>query len=79
MAVSLVCQNGCGRDCGQGPDGRVPRRASRQKMMPENTFPPRASFAGAQVFPTCCKSCVPGLHSMTRNSGQVFGSVDRTC
>eukprot|EP00434_Breviolum_minutum_P005700 symbB.v1.2.005022.t1/scaffold288.1/size478366/52 len=23
MAVSLVCQNGCGRDCGQGPDGRV--------------------------------------------------------
>mmetsp|Transcript_10330 Transcript_10330/g.24873 ORF Transcript_10330/g.24873 Transcript_10330/m.24873 type:complete len:274 (-) Transcript_10330:12-833(-) len=23
MATSLLCENGCGRDCGKGPDGRV--------------------------------------------------------
>ena len=85
MAVSLVCKNGCGRDCGQGPDGRVPRRTSWQRSMNQKNdarkrvSPKRASFANAQVFPTCCKSCVPGLQGMTCNSGQIFRNVDRIC
>lgn len=83
MAVSLVCKNGCGRDCGQGPDGRVSRRASQQKMTPENTFPHVPVLRVPRFFQHVARvvflACTLWHAIAVRFLAMLTAHVDRTC